>query len=59
MFRKSYSTDTSRTKLIKIISVLVVMLDLQKAFDSINHDILLFKLEALGFKDDVINWISL
>ena len=34
------------------------MLDLQKAFDTVNHDILLFKLKALGFKYEIIKWMS-
>ena len=36
----------------------MVLLHLQKAFHTVNNDILLFKLRALGFKDDVSKWIS-
>ena len=65
-FRKSYSTDTCLINLTDHIKDEIdngnlcgmVMLDLQKAFDTVNHNILLFKLKALGFKDDVIKWMS-
>ena len=32
------------------------LIDLQKAFDTINHDILLQKLYALGFSKHSVNW---
>ena len=34
----------------------MVLLDLQKAFDTVDHGILLMKMEALGFSQDVIRW---
>ena len=34
----------------------VVLIDLQKAFDTINHEILLKKLEAIGFLDKYMQW---
>lgn len=36
----------------------VVLMDLQKEFDAANHDILLTKLRAIGFKGNCINWFS-
>ena len=33
-----------------------ILIDLQKAFDTINHEILLKKLEAIGFPDKCIRW---
>ena len=34
----------------------MVLLDLQKAFDTVDHCILLMKLDVMGFSSDVIHW---
>ena len=34
----------------------MILIDLQKAFETINHEILLKKLEAIGFSDQCIRW---
>ena len=34
----------------------MILVDLQKAFDTINHEIMLKKLEAIGFSDNCIRW---
>lgn len=36
----------------------VVFLDSQKAFDKVPHKRLLYKLEGLGIKDDLLNWVG-
>ena len=36
----------------------MILIDLQKAFDTINHDILLKKMSALRFSDRSINWFQ-
>lgn len=64
-FRKSHSTDTCLLFLTDHIRKEVdsgkycgmVMLDLQKAFDTVNHDVLLCKLRALGFNSTSLSWV--
>ena len=36
----------------------MILIDLQKAFDTINHDVLLRKMSALRFSDRSINWFQ-
>lgn len=38
--------------------VVAVYLDITKAFDAVNHDILLNKLENCGFCGNVLQWFS-
>ena len=65
-FRSSYSTDTCLIYLTDIIKqeqdkgnyTGMVLLDLQKAFDTVDHQILLTKLEALGFQKPTIEWFK-
>ena len=30
----------------------------KKAFDTVNHDLLLFKLQSMGFNKNAVNWMS-
>ena len=65
-FYKNHSTDTSLAYLMDNILTgfdsglltRVSLIDLQKAFDTINHDILLRKMSALRFSDRSINWFQ-
>ncbi len=65
-FRKSHSTDTSLLYLTDFIRRQIdkgkmcgmVLLDLQKAFDTVNHSILLDKLSVMGFSSKVIAWLN-
>ena len=34
----------------------MILIDLQKAFDTIDHEILLLKMKYLGFAESTINW---
>ena len=36
----------------------MIVIDLQKAFDTLDHTILLQKMECIGFKDSVIKWFQ-
>ena len=36
----------------------MILLDIQKAFDTVNHSILLTKLKAIGLSRSAVNWFS-
>jgi Reverse transcriptase (RNA-dependent DNA polymerase) len=63
-YRKLYSTATAllkitedfRNALFKRRVVLVVFLDFSKAFECVNHELLLRKLSQLNFSDPVVEW---
>ena len=63
-FRKKYSTDSCLSFLNNKISkgfdaglyTGLILIDLQKAFDTIDHEILLEKMIAIGFSNKVIDW---
>ena len=65
-FRTSYSTDTCLLYLNEYIKneidkgnqVGMLLLDLQKAFDTVQHTILLRKLKALGMSDHTVRWFE-
>ena len=36
----------------------MILVDLQKAFDTLDHTVLLQKMECIGFKESVIKWFQ-
>ena len=65
-FRKSYSTDTAltyltdnlRSNMDKGLLTGVLLIDLQKAFDTVNHSILKQKLETIGLDCPALAWFD-
>ena len=65
-FRPGFSTDTTLTYLTDYIRkemdrgslTGMVMLDLQKAFDTVDHSILLSKLTAIGLDPTSVSWLE-
>ena len=65
-FRKSFSTESClaflsdhvRTELDKGNYSGMLLLDLEKAFDTVNHNILVGKLKAVGLNSSVVSWFS-
>ena len=65
-FRKHYSTDTClsyltdkvRTGFKKGLQTGMVLIDLQKAFDTIDHGILLNRMNCLGFSNSTVAWFN-
>ena len=65
-FRTGFSTNTALTYLCDKIRFNVdrglytgvIMLDLQKAFDTVDHGILLKKISAIGASDNAVEWLD-
>ena len=65
-FRKNHSTDSwlpfLHDKILKGfdkgLTTGMILVDFQKAFDTIDHDILLKKLSAIGFSNHTIGWFK-
>lgn len=65
-FRRRHSTQNALSKLLKQVSdaknnnkhVLAMFIDVKKAFDSVQHDILLKKLEFYGLDKNALKWFE-
>ena len=65
-FQKGKSTENAVTSIISQIinardrkeSAYCIFLDFAKAFDTVNHDILIEKLNYYGIKDNVLSWFN-
>ena len=62
-FRPKYSTDTCLIHLTDFLkfqmdkgNAVGIVFDLQKAFDTVDHSILLAKLEAMGLSNGIVKW---
>ena len=51
-------TDKTLKEIDEKSTSLLVLLDITKAFNSLNHNLLLEKLQKLGFKASVTSWFS-
>ena len=52
-----YLTETWKRALDHRKVVGVVYIDFQKAFDTVSHEILIYKLQAMGFSGGMLNWM--
>ena len=65
-FRKRFSTDSCLSYLNNkpatgsepVIYTGMILIDLQEAFDTVNHDILLKKMEFIGFSEETTKWFK-
>jgi len=65
-FRSNHSTSMAVTELVDKVNnaiekgetTIAVYLDLSKAFDTINHNILLYELDHYGFRGIVLDWFK-
>ena len=53
-----YLTETWKTAIDNRKVVGVVFIDFQKAFDTVSHDILIYKLQAMGLSGDILKWLT-
>jgi len=51
-------TETWKTAIDNRKVIGVVFIDFQKAFDTVSHDILIHKLQAMGLSGDILEWMT-
>ena len=44
--------------MLKVLNDIITAIDLAKAFDSVNHHILIGRLDSLGFSNDCLAWFT-
>ena len=58
-FAKTYSINHSKIKRpISRQQTDVIYTDFSKAFDRVNHDLLLYKLSCMGFSNNAVRWLK-
>ena len=57
-FCLSYPKDIILKGFDKVLMTGMILIDLQKAFDSIDHDVILQKLYVTGFSKHTVNWFQ-
>jgi len=53
-----YLTETWKTAIDNRKVVGVVFIDFQKAFDTVSHDVLIHRLQAMGLSGDILEWLT-
>ena len=54
----SYLNNKPATGSEPVIYTGMILIDLQEAFDTVNHDILLKKMEFIGFSEETTKWFK-
>jgi len=65
-FRSQHSTESALLKVLNDLFLIVdsgkcavlILLDLSAAFDTLDHDILLYRLQCIGIQGCVLNWFT-
>lgn len=53
-----YLTETWKTAIDNRKVVGVIFIDFQKAFDTVSHDVLIHRLQAMGLSGDILEWLT-
>ena len=54
----SYLNNKIATGVKSVLCTGMILIDLQKPFDTVNHDILLKKIEFIGFSEETTKWFK-